>query len=406
MFCGLLIYEVFNGLGGGIFQLFMLLTVHLLYENPIYTGIASFLMMAPHFFSFAVGPVIDRANKVRAMRLTNFIEFFGIGMLALASYLGALNILIMFAAILFYSISAVFESPSSIAFRRKIVDDDELMKANSLIGIAAMVGGLIIAVILFAALGEEGVTHTNIYALSAIFVVIAFIVTFFLKDEKAKSVQREQIFRKYFAELKEGVSFVRRTNFLLYLLVAGISAFFFSEIAYTNLPEFATTHIGAQGYVVISMVALFAGLISSTLAGLVGEKIRVGLLICIMWIAAGSLRFGFAHVLPMSYMGGLGINFLYGIILGFSGIICDTLIEKTPSENMVARVNTLNTTFLSLFGAVGALAGGFIGSVVSSVHQVFILQGAAYILIGVLLFLAPSVRKLPKINEIKSSDKS
>ena len=408
MFCGLLIYHVFSGLGGGIFQLFMLLTVHLLYENPIYTGIASFLMMAPHFFAFAVGPVVDRANKVRVMRLTTLIEFIAIGLLVLMSFLDALSVLVMFATILMYTIAQVFEAPSGGAFLRKIVDDDELMKANSLINIAAIAGGLVVAAILFGALGRGvmQIAHTYIYALSAIFLVLAFLTSFFLKDKKTEGVQKEQVFKRYLAELKAGASFVRRTNFLLYFLVASIAASFFMDVAYTNMPEFATTHIGAQGFIVITMVMLGAGLFSSTLTGLVGDKFRVGLLTCLVWIVAGGLRIGFAHILPMSFIGGLSINFVYGVILSFTGMIRHTLVQKVPPENMVARVNTVSTTFTALFGAAGALAGGFIGSAVSSVDHAFILQGATYILIGVLLFLAPSIRKLPKINEIQSYDEN
>jgi hypothetical protein len=89
-------------------------------------------------------------------------------------------------------------------------------------------------------------------------------------------------------------------------------------------------------------------------------------------------------------------------MLGFSGMIRQTLIQKTPPKNMVARIGTVHTTFLAAFGALGALAGGFIGSAVYSVDHVFILQGAVYILIGLFLALTPSVRKLLKINEVES----
>ena len=40
----LLLYQIFSGLGGGIFSIFMLLSVHLMYGNPLYTGIAGFLI--------------------------------------------------------------------------------------------------------------------------------------------------------------------------------------------------------------------------------------------------------------------------------------------------------------------------------------------------------------------------
>jgi hypothetical protein len=44
--------------------------------------------------------------------------------------------------------------------------------------------------------------------------------------------------------------------------------------------------------------------------------------------------------------------------------------------------------------------GGFLGSVVRAVDHVFYLQGGIYILTGILLFLVPAVRKLPKLNDI------
>ena len=405
MFCRFIIYRVFSALGGGIFQLFMLLSVHLLYQNPIYTGIASFLMMAPHFFSFAAGPVIDRANKVRAMRWTTLIEFTAVGLLAFVSFQGSVHVLFMFVVILLYTVAQVFEAPSGGAFLRKIVDECEIMKANSLIDIAATVGGLVVAAFLFGALGGD-VELSFIYALSAIFLALSFTATFFLKDTTARieDVKNEDTFKNYFTELKEGYRYVRQTKFLLYFLIAGVVASFFIDVAYTNMPEFVTTHVGAQGYVVLTVATLAGGLVASILAGNMGDKFRVGILVCFMWILAGVLRIGFAYALPVSYIGSLAIIFGYFVIFGFSRIVRATLIQKTPKENMVARVGTVHTTFLSVSGALGALAGGFIGYAVTSLAHVFVLYGVVYILLGVVLLLSPSIRKLPRVNEITSDE--
>ena len=256
MFVGLLVYQVFSGLGGGIFSLFMLLSVHLIYGNPMYTGIASFLMMAPALFSFAVGPVIDRSNKVRVMGITTFIEFVIVGLMVVLVYFGTLNVLFMFALILSYSITAVFEGPSGGAFLRKIVDKDELLKANSLISIAATAGGLGVAAIVLGVLGLDGDDNiTFIYAISAVFLLIAMIVTFFLKDKNNESATEihESKIKQYITELKAGASFIRRTNFIFYFLIAGIVMTFFIDLAYTNMPEFATTHVGARGYVILTV---------------------------------------------------------------------------------------------------------------------------------------------------------
>ena len=408
MFLGLLVYQVFSGLGGGIFQLFMLLSVHMLYGNPMYTGIASFFMMAPHLFSFVVGPFVDRSNKVSVMRITTLIEFVAVGLLVVLAHMDMLNVMFMFALILLYSITAVFEGPSGGAFLRKIVDKDELVKANSLISMAATAGGIAVAVILFRALGGDGdnVTLPFIYATSAVFLVLAVIVTFFLKDKshKTETPENESKIKQYIVELKSGASFVRRTNFIFYFLIAGVAVAFFVDVAYTNMPEFATTHVGAQGYIILTVTMLAAGFLSSTLAGLMGDKFRIGMLTCIVWVAAGVLRIVYANVLPISLIYGLSVNFAYGIILGYARLIRQSLIQKSTPKTMIARVGTVQTTFIAAFGALGALAGGVIGSVIATVDHVFVLQGAAYVAIGLFMALIPSIRKLPKITEMKGAE--
>ena len=407
MFVGLLVYQVFSSLGGGIFSLFMLLSVHLLYENPIYTGIAAFLMAVPRLFSFAVGPFIDRSNKVRVMRITTFIEFTVVGTLVVLAYFDVLNVWFMFALILLYSITEVFERPSGGAFLRKIVHEDEILKANSLINTAAMAGGLCVAAILLGVLGIDGEDNiVIIYAISALFLLIAMIVTFFLKDKihETKAMVHESKLKQYITELKSGGSFVRNTNFIFYFLITGVVVVFFMNIAATNMPEFATYHVGPQGYIILTFAGLAAGLFASILAGLIGEKFRVGLLVCIVMIVSGVIRVFYAYVLPLSLIGGLVLVFVYAIIRNYSVMIESSLIQRSTPKDMIARVNTVHSTCYAIFGALGALAGGVVGSIVATVDHVFVLQGIVYIAIGFVMILIPSIRRLPRINEMKGAD--
>ena len=404
MFVGLLIYQVFSGLGGGIFSLFMLLSVHLLYETPMYTGIAAFLMAVPWLFSFAAGPFVDRANKVRVMRITTFIEFVVVGALVVLAYFDMLNVWFMFALILLYSITSVFEAPSGWAFLRKIVHEDEMLKANSLINIASTAGGLGVAAILLGVLGLDGEDNIIlIYAISALFLLIAMIVTFFVKDKinETENPVHESKIKQYIAELKLGGSFVRNTNFIFYFLITGVVAVFFMDLAYTNLPEFATTHVGAQGYIILTVAGLAAGLFSSILAGLIGEKFRIGPLVCIVMIMMGVIRIFYAYVLPLSLIGGIALMFVYRLVGNYSGTIESSLIQRSTPKDMIARVQTVQTTFFAIFGALGALAGGVVGSLITTVDHVFVLQGMVYIAIGFVMILIPSIRRLPRINEMK-----
>ena len=85
-------------------------------------------------------------------------------------------------------------------------------------------------------------------------------------------------------------------------------------------------------------------------------------------------------------------------------VLLDTLFtslsQKIPPEGMVGRVDTMSTTFVSIFIAIGALAGGLLGRIVPS-RDIFIYQGISYIFIGVFLILVPNFRRLPTMNEIK-----
>ena len=67
---------------------------------------------------------------------------------------------------------------------------------------------------------------------------------------------------------------------------------------------------------------------------------------------------------------------------------------------MVGRVDTMQTTFIAISVALGSLVGAFVGRVVQDVAHIFIAQGVWVILTAFYFVLVPSIRKLPKFNDI------
>lgn len=398
----LLMYQVFSGLGGGVFSLFMLLSVHLIYQNPIYTGIAGFLMTAPHVFALAVGPVVDRRNKVSIMRITTLLEFAVLALLVAVPFQDSLGVGFMFAVILIYAMAALFEAPAGTALLPQIVEEDEIMQANSLMQIASLAGGIIIAVFLFGVLGAENMENFRlIYGMSAVFLALAFIFGLFLKNPDA--TQEAKAKPNYWDDLKGGFNFLRQTV-LLFILIMIVARAFFAEIAYINMPMFAETHVGAQGYVLITVMGLIGGILASSLVSAFGDKIKVGQLIFLMSLLGGLARIAFALTLPNSYIGGLAIVIVYSTLLNAYGIIIRSLIQKIPPKDMVGRIDTLTTTFAAISITIGALAGGFIGSIIPVVDYIFIFHGVTIAIIGSLTLLVPSMRALPRMNDIKTDD--
>ncbi|MCL2202158.1 MAG: MFS transporter, partial [Oscillospiraceae bacterium] len=384
-----------------MFSIFMLLSMHLLYQNPIYTGVAAFLMAAPHVFSFAAGPIVDRRNKVSIMRLTTLLEFSVLALLSLSPLQEYLGVMFMFSVVLAFSMSALFEVPAGTALLPQLVQEEKIMEANSLIQIVSLVGGVTIAAVLFYHLGGEP-DHRFIYGLSAAFVALAFVASLFLKDPAVKTKEGEPP-PSYLQDLKDGAKFIRR-SILLYTTIAVVALSLFAEITIVNRPMFFEYHVGAQGYVVFVVMALIGGIIASAFVGALGKRFRVGQFIFMALIIASVVRIAFVLVLPVQFAGGIALMILYSTLAISSGLVFTSLRQKIPPKDMVGRVDTISRTFEALFVTIGALAGGFLGSVVPVVDYIFIFQAVAYAVIALFLILVPSIRKLPKINEIKKAD--
>ena len=401
----LLGYRFFSGLGGGIFQIFMLLSVHLIYENPIYTGIAGFLVAVPFIFSFAVGPVVDKSKKSTILRWTTLLEFAALALLAFTPLHDQIGILFMFAVILVFSTAALFESPSKIALLPQIISDENIVKANSLIQIVQLVGGLGVAALLFITLRDgANANFSFIYGVSAVFLIIAFMLALFLKEPDKKEVDAESETSNYLSDLKAGAKFIRH-NVLLFLLIAAVSMSVFAEIASVNRPEFYEYYAGAQGYIIFMIMALIGGIIASVLAGTLGNNFRVGRLLFVLLIMTGAIRIVFVMVIPNSLIGAYIIAILYAAISGPIDIALESLAQKIPPKEMVGRVDTIATTIAAIFVAIGALLGGLLGSIVSDVDYIFIFQGISFGVIGIFILLVPSIRKLPKMAEIGKPEK-
>jgi len=393
-----MIYQMFSGLGNGIFSLFMLLSVHLIYENVIYTGIAGFLMSMPLIFSFAVGPIVDRSKKVKIMRITTLFEFGVIALLALTPLLDNLGVLFMFAVILVFSVAAMFEAPSGRAVLPHIVKEDEILQANSLINIVSLLAGIMLAVLLLSVLGE-GNNLQLIFLLSMGFLGVSFLFSLILRDPNEKTDTKKRILQNYRADLFKGMKFLRK-NVLLFFIVADIALAFLGQASYVNRPAFIEYYAGARGYIILTVVMMTGGLIASSMVTPLGKRLRVNQLLFVFYLFGGVTRIVFVLVLPVSFYLAIALTLVNAAVLSASDMVEKSLAQKIPPKDMVGRVDTISTSFTAISIALGALAGGFLGSVVSDVAYIFIAQGIILAAASFYFFLVPAIRKLPVFNDI------
>jgi len=398
----LTLFATFGGVGRGLFTMFMMWAIHAMYQNTVYTGIAGFMFGAPLAASFIVGPLVDRWNKARTLRTVEIVKFC-IAALMLVShlhfYIGAW---FLFACILIFSTATMFGAPAMTAFIPRVVDKDDLVKANVALNVGGILGGLILGAVLIGMSGGE-LDFTRFYSVITAVLLIAVLCSLFFNHEEALANDKESALMSYWGELGEGFLFAKK-GAMLFFAVAIMSMNFFSEIAYVNFPMLIDTHLGdASRFLLLSFLAMMGGLAGSFICGAAENKYRLGTIFSASFVLSGVARVIFVFMLPDNFVRAV---IPYIVYVGFAttvGMLFTIIIQKISPKNLVSRVTTITTSLSFVATAVGALVGGFMGTVLD-VDTMFFIQGGSYIAIGLLLYLSGSIRGLPKISELKGSE--
>jgi len=401
-FRSLLLFSTFLNIGDGMFRIFMIWAVHALYQNPMYTGIAGFMFGAPLVASFIVGPFVDRQNKAKMLRITCFVRFCVVTLILIGHIFYNPGVWLFFIVILIFSIALLFDRPAYTAILPRVVDGEDLIKANGLMIITGVVGGLGIGVVLYI-LMARGADFALVYGVNALIMLTALFFAAFLRsnesDINAAAIDKLAL-KSYFNELKVGLMFTGK-GVMLPLVLAIVFMNLFANIARVNMPMFAEIHLGADtGYIVLSALALAGSLIGSFISRAVESKFELWKILVFVFGFAGATRIIFVNIIGDNFTRAILVYLLY-VGLGSTIIIFyRALVQKLPPKNLISRVDTIITSLSAVAIAVGALMGGFLGTLLPNVDTVFIIQGCSYFAIGVFLYFSKTIRNLPKIGDL------
>lgn len=396
-FRAFLLFQTCRGIGGGIFSMFMLWMIHATYQNTLYTGMAGFMFAVPFVFSFMVGPLVDRHNKVAIMRLATAVQLAVVGLLLAMPYAFSPGIWLHLLAVLVFETATMFAIPAKTALLPAIVDGDDLLKANALVQIVAIFIGLSIGTFLYFLLAGGSAFHI-VYLVNTVVLLVALLFSVLLRSPQ--NTEAPTVRPRYISELKAGFAFIKQSVaiFLIGFLIAQAT---FANVAYVNLPMFAERHTGqGSGYIILSAVAMVGGMLGSYLAKTMAPKLEIWKIIAGCLVLAGILRILFVHVIPQDFSRALWIYIAYAGVGSVIGINFQTLMQKLPPKDMVARVDALTTSLFSVISALGALIGGVMGALIANVDTIFIIQGISYIVIGAGICLTKPLRSLPKMHEV------
>ena len=419
-------------------SLYFIATMWLVYEltgSEFYTGIAGALVMAPSGFQFLFGPLVDRLPLRRVLVGTQLIQAVLVLVIPAAAAFDLLSVWILLVLIPTLTFINQPVYPAESAALPRILDQEELVAANSLFsvayqGIDAVFNG--IAGVLIATIGA--VTLFLVDSLTFVLAVIVFATLQVpsagagdaddetdadisyeeggdLETESESSNETsttvsnggetssngEEKEESYFDELREGIAFLRGTV-IAKLLIGVVMVNFALGGVMAILPAYAARLGGADAYGLLSG-AISLGLLAGALAGNAikdfpaGQTLVIGLFVSAgLWISALATDWFIISAFLFA---------LANIPIGITSVISNTLFQTIVPDEFLGRVSAVLGSATTAMMPAGAFVSGTVAEVTSATLVMWGAAAALALLAGY-IFTVPDLRQLSRVDEIST----
>lgn len=302
---------------------------------------------------FLIGPVagvyVDRWDRRRTMCISDLLRA-GLFVIIPLWFVYFKSLIPLYAVIFLVFTIGRFFVPAKMAIIPDLVKKEDLLAANSLVNIAALIAALLglgIGGVLVERWGSRGGFHLD--AMSFLFsaVLIFFISTPGLLTKKKKDGRLglefvETISRSVFTEIKEGLIYLFKlkeavfTAKLLFVLWSALGSVYVVIIVFVQ-----ETLKSSTKYLGILSLFLVAGLIlGSLLYGKLGKKVSLNKTLFFSLALTGLSLISFALVLKYSanFTSAALLSFLLGLVISPIIVIANTLVHQASSEQMRGKV--------------------------------------------------------------------
>jgi MFS family permease len=305
-----------------------------------------------------IGVLIDRAGRRRLLYLANFAQAAIFAVLCILQLAGAVSMPILYVIFASIGLIETLADSSAFAVLPQAVAAEGLDKANSQIAatqivldefIGPPVGGLLFAIAAFLPMG------INVLAFG-----VAGLSYFSLRGSYAVPVGETHPRRTIYADIKDGVIWLRRSQIILRLTVIGAIASIGYMIPFSYLVLYTNRVLGlnAVGYGLLLSASALGGLLGSWVAGRLRSRIGYG------WSIVAALTLGAVAFVVVSVTTNVVV-----VAVALAGYICHAVVwnvlsssvrQKIVPAEFMGRVGSVSR-LLGLIGlAAGALAGGWL----------------------------------------------
>jgi len=359
--------------------------------SPAQTGLVFAITFLPSaLFGLVAGPFVDRWDRRRTMITADVVRACLVVAIPFAAPFGVWAIyLLAFASA---TVSLFFE-PSRMALVPSVVEQDELMAANSLDVTTSSIAellGIAIAGALVAGVGSryaffvDGVT----FVASALFV-------FTLRHRAARREVAPIGLGVIWQDLRAGFERIRTNGVLRGILLTygavaiGLGAAITLSILQA-LRVFADSGLPDALRMAVVDLSTTAGLVVGSIAIGMGGSARAGRKY--LW---GIVAFG-ALMLPLYFAKEIGVAalilFALGVANEYFGIPMMTIMQTHTEDENRGRVFAVRMTVTRVASVIG-LAGAGVAAEVYGVTAMIVVVGLYILAVGVFGFLMPAVRE-------------
>lgn len=333
--------------------------------STVATATMMLAMILPSMlFSSIAGVFVDRWDRRQVMIITNFILVFTLLPLLFLQRTGWVW-LVYLVAFLEATVSTFFY-PAENALLPQVVNNEQLLAANTLNSLNNMLASLIGPALGGILLGRWGLGWVVLF--DCLSYLLAGLCVFFVAAPSEQTHARSAgkfpesfSWNQFWSEWREGISLIRRNRLITILLtVASLSALGGTMLDPLVVPFMRDIlHLGAEMFGWILAIGGVAGIAGGFLIGRFAKKVRPATLYCVSSILNGVLLLILYRSTALTVVIALGI--LSSLVSVGSRVAMPTMMQENIEDAYRGRVfGTLDTT-IAILVLLGVVFSGVMG---------------------------------------------
>lgn len=358
------------------------------YAAKVSSRLEALLLLAftiPQSLSIFFGPLIDRYSYKKVLLISIASQFVLMAVMTILYISNVLPLWVTFIVVFFISLAGNIGYNVEEAIVPSIVNNDEIVKANSIMEITYSIfdsifngiGGLLVVIF----------TVSQLYTISTLLFILPlfFVSKLVLGNNKIDNIEC-YTFDEYKMDLKEGIKSVFDGDIKKLIIPLVIINLFYSMTTIT-IPYFSSG--------INDTAALFGGiLLLKGASGIIGAGVPAILdkffttkkSIAISLFLQGTLWIGLVLFRQNNFLM-LSLYFTSFIFFGATNILFTSLFQKNLSKDKFGRAFTAIDTFITLAMPIGYLLAGELIEQGINIFIIMLPYGIISALVGVYYFI-------------------